>query len=36
VRLVSTTNGWEDYTYWLQADRQMVKRINRLVDAAFR
>ncbi len=33
MRLVSTTNGWEDYTYWLQADSQMVKRINRLIDA---
>src|SRR5262249_29450938 len=36
VRIVFTTNGWEDYTYWLSADRTTLKRINRLIDAALR
>ena len=36
MRLVFTTNGWEDYTHWLQFDRQVVKRINRLIDDALR
>ncbi len=36
MRLVSTPNGWGDYTYWLAADRQMLKRINRLIDDALR
>lgn len=34
MRLVFTTHGWDDYTYWLRADRQILKRINRLVDDA--
>ena len=36
MRLVFTTNGWEDYTHWLQADRQVLKRINRLINDALR
>jgi toxin YoeB len=36
MRLVFTPNGWADYTYWLVADRQMLKRINRLIDDALR
>jgi toxin YoeB len=36
VRLVFTPHGWDDYTYWLQADRQVLKRINRLIDDARR
>ena len=31
-----TAHGWEDYTYWTQADRQLLKRINRLIDDALR
>ena len=34
MRLVFTPNGWEDYTYWLRADRSVLLRINRLIDAA--
>jgi toxin YoeB len=34
VRLVFTPPGWEDYTYWLAADRATLKRINRLTDDA--
>lgn len=36
MRLVFTTNGWQDYTYWLSADRTTLKRINRLIDDALR
>ena len=36
MRLVFTPNGWDDYTHWLQADRQVLKRINRLIDDALR
>lgn len=31
-----TPNGWEDYTYWLQADRLLLKRINWLINDALR
>jgi toxin YoeB len=36
VRLVFTSNGWQDYTYWLGIDRVMLKRVNRLTDDALR
>ena len=36
MRLVFTPNGWSDYTYWLAADRQTLKRINRLIDDVLR
>ena len=34
MRLVFTPHGWEDYSYWLTADRATLKRINRLIDDA--
>lgn len=36
MRVVFAPNGWDDYTYWQRTDRAMVKRINRLIDAAVR
>ncbi|MFC0628845.1 Txe/YoeB family addiction module toxin [Kribbella deserti] len=36
MRLVFTPHGWEDYTYWQTADRQQVKRINKLIEDALR
>jgi len=36
VRLAFTPHGWEDYTYWLTADRATLNRINRLIDDALR
>lgn len=36
MRLVFTAQGWEDYTHWQTTDRTVVKRINRLIDAALR
>ncbi len=36
MRLAFTPQGWEDYTYWQQVDRAVLKRINRLLDDALR
>lgn len=36
MRLVFTAHGWDDYKHWVQADRQVPKRINRLIDDALR
>ena len=36
MRLVFTPNGWQDYTYWVTADRATVKRVNRLIDDMLR
>jgi len=36
VRLVFTAHGWDDCAHWLQADRQVLRRINRLIDDALR
>jgi toxin YoeB len=36
VKLSFTSEGWEDYTSWLSTDRQVLKRINRLIEDALR
>ncbi len=36
MRLVFTPSGWQDYAYWLTADRATLKRINRLTDDVLR
>jgi toxin YoeB len=36
VRLVFTPHGWDDYTHWLHADRQILTRTNRLISDALR
>jgi toxin YoeB len=36
MRVVFTPHGWADYTFWLTADRNNVKRINRLIEDAVR
>jgi toxin YoeB len=36
LRVVFTPNGWEDYSYWLAADRTTLRRINRLIDDVLR
>ena len=36
MRLVFTPHGWEDYTFWVETDRAMLKRVNRLIEAAVR
>lgn len=36
MKLTFTQTGWEDYVHWQTADRTMLKRINRLIDAMLR
>ncbi|GAA4398999.1 Txe/YoeB family addiction module toxin [Tsukamurella soli] len=36
MRLVFTSQGWDDYVSWQTADRSILKRINRLIDDALR
>ena len=36
MRLVFTPHGWEDYTFWIETDRAMLRRVNRLIEAALR
>jgi toxin YoeB len=35
VKIVFTSNGWDDYTSW-SGDRKMLNRINRLITEASR
>ena len=32
MKLVFSRHAWEDYLYWQNADRQIVRRINALVE----
>jgi toxin YoeB len=36
VRLVFTPHGWEDYLHWQSADRQVLRRVNRLLEDCLR
>ncbi len=36
MRLVFTSHGWQDCTYWLSAGRATLNRINRLTGDALR
>jgi toxin YoeB len=36
VRLVFTPHGWEDYLHWQNADRQVLRRVNRLLEDCLR
>ena len=31
MKLIFAEEAWEDYLYWLQQDRRMVERINKLI-----
>lgn len=31
MRLIFSDKAWEDYLYWQQVDRQVVKKINNLI-----
>lgn len=31
MRIIFTTNSWEDYTSWLTEDKNMLRKINELV-----
>lgn len=34
--MIFTPHAWQEYQQWLQEDRAVVKRINRLIDHALR
>lgn len=36
MKLAFTPEGWEDYTSWLTTDRQILRRVNRLINDALR
>ena len=36
MRLVFTADGWADYVHWQVADRQTLKRINKLITETLR
>ena len=36
MKLIFAEHAWEDYQYWLETDRQMLKRINRLIKEILR
>ncbi|MEV3977237.1 Txe/YoeB family addiction module toxin [Nonomuraea sp. NPDC049758] len=36
MKVAFTSQGWEDYVHWQTADRQVLKRINRLVEDVMR
>lgn len=36
MKLTFTSDGWQDYVHWQGADRQILERINRLIDDALR
>jgi len=36
MKLIFAEHAWEDYQYWLETDRQMLNRINRLIKEIMR
>ena len=36
MKLTFTTDGWRDYLHWQTADRQILKRVNRLIEDVLR
>lgn len=36
MKLVFTPQGWDDYVHWQTVDRQILKRVNRLIDDTLR
>lgn len=36
MNLLFTPQGWDDYVFWQTADRAVLKRINKLLDAVLR
>ncbi|RPI33302.1 MAG: Txe/YoeB family addiction module toxin, partial [Nitrospiraceae bacterium] len=36
MSLIFSENAWEDYLYWQETDRNMLKRINRLIHEIMR
>lgn len=36
MRLVFSSNGWDDYKVWQRLDRAVLKRLNRVIDDCLR
>ncbi|MCZ8112665.1 MAG: Txe/YoeB family addiction module toxin [Betaproteobacteria bacterium] len=36
MKLIFAEEGWDDYLYWQQQDKRVLKRINELIAAAMR
>jgi toxin YoeB len=36
MKVAFTSQGWADYVHWQTADRQLLKRINRLIEDVLR
>ena len=36
MKLIFSGNAWEDYLYWQKTDRNMLRRINRLIHEIMR
>ncbi len=36
MRVVFTPHGWEDYLHWQNADKQVLRRVNRLLEDCLR
>jgi toxin YoeB len=36
MKLIFAEHAWEDYRYWQQTDKQILKRINRLINEIMR
>ena len=36
MRLIFSEHAWQDYQYWVETDRQMLKRVNRLIQEIVR
>ncbi|MEV4393523.1 Txe/YoeB family addiction module toxin [Nonomuraea sp. NPDC049607] len=36
MKVAFTSQGWEDYVHWQTADRQTLKRVNRLIEDVLR
>lgn len=36
MKITFVSTGWEDYLYWQKTDKQVLKRINLLIDAVTR
>ncbi len=32
MKIVFSANAWEDYLYWQQTDKKMLRRINKLIN----
>ncbi|MEU5094960.1 Txe/YoeB family addiction module toxin [Streptomyces sp. NPDC020996] len=36
MKISFTSHAWQDYTYWAETDRKMIKRINKVIDDTMR